>query len=264
MSAIGDVSRQKFICMRDELEISGTVFMPEGKTDCPIAVISHAFMANQVFSFVHAHTLAKMGYAVFCFDFCGGSVVFGKSEGETTEMSVMTQVRDLKAVIDFAKGYENTDSEELLLLGCSQGGFVSAITAAELQEEVDELVLLYPALCIPDDARSGKMMLAEFDPENVPEILDCGPMKLGAIYVNDVIDTDAFELISGYKGRVLIIQGDDDDIVDISYAERALKVYEDSGADVRLKVVEGGGHIFLNPIHSYQAMSYVRQFVLEE
>ena len=139
ISDLFSVEREGFSCERDGLTIKGTVFLPKGKTDCPIAVISHGFMANQMFSQIHAQNLAKMGYAAFCFDFCGGTLV-GSSDGDSTDMSVLTEVEDLKAVIEFAKSQSYTDENELILLGCSQGGFVSAIVAAEMKEEVDRTI----------------------------------------------------------------------------------------------------------------------------
>ena len=40
------------------------------------------------------------------------------------------------------------------------------------------------------------MMFAGFDPQSIPEILNCGPMKLGRCYVKDVIDMDPIEEIN--------------------------------------------------------------------
>ena len=260
ISDLFSVEREGFSCERDGLTIKGTVFLPKGKTDCPIAVISHGFMANQMFSQIHAQNLAKMGYAAFCFDFCGGTLV-GSSDGDSTDMSVLTEAEDLKAVIEFAKEQSYTDENELVLLGCSQGGFVSAIVAAEMKEEVDALILLYPALCIPDDARSGEMMFAKFDPQNVPETFWCGPMKLGRRYVTDVIDMDPYEIIHQYSGKVLIIHGNQDKTVDISYALRAVETYSQAGADVEMKIIDEGGHMFFRPIHAYKALGYIREYV---
>ena len=260
ISDLFSVEREGFSCERDGLTIKGTVFLPKGKTDCPIAVISHGFMANQMFSQIHAQNLAKMGYAAFCFDFCGGTLV-GSSDGDSTDMSVLTEAEDLKAVIEFAKEQSYTDENELVLLGCSQGGFVSAIVAAEMKEEVDALILLYPALCIPDDARSGEMMFAKFDPQNVPETFWCGPMKLGRQYVTDVIEMDPYEIINQYTGKVLIIHGNQDEIVDISYALRAVETYSQAGADVEMKIIDEGGHMFFRPIHAYKALGYIREYV---
>ena len=260
ISDLFSVEREGFSCERDGLTIKGTVFLPKGKPDCPIAVISHGFMANQMFSQIHAQNLAKMGYAAFCFDFCGGTLV-GSSDGDSTDMSVLTEAEDLKAVIEFAKEQSYTDENELVLLGCSQGGFVSAIVAAEMKEEVDALILLYPALCIPDDARSGEMMFAKFDPQNVPETFWCGPMKLGRRYVTDVIEMDPYEIINQYTGKILIIHGNQDKIVDISYALRAVETYSQAGADVEMKIIDKGGHMFFNPIHAYKALGYIREYV---
>ena len=260
ISYLFSVEREGFSCERDGLTIKGTVFLPKGKTDCPIAVISHGFMANQMFSQIHAQNLAKMGYAAFCFDFCGGTLV-GSSDGDSTDMSVLTEAEDLKAVIEFAKEQSYTDENELVLLGCSQGGFVSAIVAAEMKEEVDALILLYPALCIPDDARSGEMMFAKFDPQNVPETFWCGPMKLGRRYVTDVIEMDPYEIINQYTGKVLIIHGNQDETVDISYALRAVETYSQAGADVEMKIIDEGGHMFFRPIHAYKALGYIREYV---
>ena len=260
ISDLFSVEREGFSCERDGLTIKGTVFLPKGKPDCPIAVISHGFMANQMFSQIHAQNLAKMGYAAFCFDFCGGTLV-GSSDGDSTDMSVLTEVEDLKAVIEFAKSQSYTDENELILLGCSQGGFVSAIVSAEMKEEVDALILLYPALCIPDAARSGEMMFAKFDPQNVPETFRCGPMKLGRRYVTDVIEMDPYEIINQYTGKVLIIHGNQDKIVDISYALRAVETYSQAGADVEMKIIDKGGHMFFRPIHAYKALGYIREYV---
>ena len=260
ISDLFSVEREDFSCERDGLTIKGTVFLPKGKTNCPIAVISHGFMANQMFSQIHAQNLAKMGYAAFCFDFCGGTLV-GSSDGDSTDMSVLTEAEDLKAVIEFAKSQSYTDENELVLLGCSQGGFVSAIVAAEMKEEVDALILLYPALCIPDDARSGEMMFAKFDPQNVPETFWCGPMKLGRRYVTDVIEMDPYEIIHQYTGKVLIIHGNQDKTVDISYALRAVETYSQAGADVEMKIIDEGGHMFFRPIHAYKALGYIREYV---
>ena len=55
-------------------------------------------------------------------------------------------------------------------MGCSQGGFVSALfAAAHPNVVVSRLILFYPALCIPEDARRGKMLMYAFDPSNIPE-----------------------------------------------------------------------------------------------
>ena len=162
-------------------------------------------------------------------------------------MSVLTEVKDLLAVIAYAKSLAYTDASNITLMGCSQGGFVSALTAKKLGAEVSNLILFYPALCIPDDARAGKMMFARFEPKNIPDIIECGPMKLGRCYVSDVIGLNPFEEICGYQGRTLIVHGTRDDIVALRYAKQAYEEYQKNRTSdhvVKLRIIEGGKHGF--------------------
>ena len=207
-----------------------------------------------------------MGYVAFTFDFCGGSAMCGKSDGKTTEMSVLTETKDLKAVIEYVRNLSYTDSEKILLMGCSQGGFVSALVAAKNNFPIEKLVLFYPALCIPDDARAGKMMMVKFDPQNVPDTFRCGLMKLGCCYAMDVMQMDAFAEIKNYTGRVCIVHGTKDKIVDVSYAKRAAEAYKSTmpigmqdSKRVQLHFIDGGGHMFSKK-HDVIAMKLLKEF----
>lgn len=228
-----------FECTREGLTIRGTQYRPEG-TGLPAAIVCHGFMLTQKTVARYARTLARQGYCTFTFDFCGGSALHrGTSDGETTAMSVLTEIRDLEAVIAHVRSLPHIGSG-LLLMGCSQGGFVSALTAAKHPGLADKLVLFYPALCIPDDARSGKMMLARFDPANIPDSFSCGPMKLGKCYVSDVLDMDPYEQICSYSGPVLIVHGTKDSIVSPDYSQRAREAYPNA----QLLIIPGAGHGF--------------------
>ncbi|MCI9553176.1 MAG: alpha/beta hydrolase [Acutalibacter sp.] len=256
-----NIIKTKFSCQRNGLIIQGTEYRPKG-SGLPIAIVSHGFMANQATVKHYAQFLAKMGYAAFCFDFCGGCAVLGKSQGKTTKMSVQTEVCDLLAVIEYTRTASYTGAARVLLMGCSQGGLVSALTAAKLKKQVESLVLFYPAFCIPDDARKGKMMWARFDPKNIPDTLRCGPMKLGRCYVADVIQMDPFAEIKGYEGDVLIVHGSSDKIVNIRYAQQAAQAYkaEPINRKTVFHVIEGAGHGF-SKRHDRAAMEYLSGFL---
>jgi len=229
-----------FSCLRDGLTIRGVVCEPkdaEGKL--PVAIVSHMFMVNHKLVIGYARLLAEKGYLAVCYDFNGGGL-FSKSDGKSTEMSVLTEVRDLEAVIGAIANHEKADMSRLTLMGCSQGGFVSALVAAKMGAAVEKLILFYPALSIPDDARKGQMLMAKFDPANIPDIVRCGPMKLGRVYAEDVIRMDAFSEIAAYEGPVLILHGTADTAVDVSNSKKAAEVYK----NCRLELIEGAGHGF--------------------
>ena len=253
------LDKKEFSCCRGDLEIRGTVFVPSGQTDLPIAIVCHEFMTNRLFSYPYAMALAKSGYAAFCFDFCGGGIVCG-SDGDSRDMSVLTEIEDLRSVIAFAKERRYTSDEPLLLMGCSQGGLVAALTAAELPGEIGGLILQYPALMIPDAARKGEMLWMSFDPDNVPEEMRSGPMRIGRRYATDEMDIDTLPTITRYTGKVLILHGDRDTLVNISGSQKAAEAYEAAGVDVCFRIISGGKHIFLNPEHIKIAANSISEF----
>lgn len=219
--------------------LRGFILRPQRAEKLPAVIVSHGFASCTRDTKKYARVFADEGFAAVCFDFCmSGS---GKSSGSSLGMSVLTEKADLLNVLDYVKGLDFVDSDRITLAGCSQGGFVSALAAAEREDEVEQLVLYYPALCIPDDARRGQMINAKFDPNHVPEQFRALFVHLGSKYVLDVKDMEPFREICGYRRPVLIVHGTKDKLVDISYSRRAAQGYP----NCRLVEVDGDhGFIF--------------------
>lgn len=259
------ITATAFECKREHCTIRGTQYRSAG-TRLPIAIVSHGFMACQDTVRQYAKKLAELGYVSYCFDFCGGSVIKGKSSGKTTEMSVLTEEKDLEAVIQYARKQPYSDAGRVVLMGCSQGGLVSALTAAKHNRLVSKLILFYPAFCIPYDARRGKMLLAEFDPKHIPDRLRCGAMKLGRCYVEDVIGMNPYRETRGFHGDVLIVHGTKDCIVDSKYVKKAYAVYVQETKDkclhrkVELRIVKNGKHGFSRKCDRI-AQGYMERFL---
>ena len=234
---------QIFRCQREtedgSLTIKGNVYGADLENKKPAVIISHGFLANRKSVRKYAKLIAELGFVCFTFDFCGGGLMC-ESDGKNEDMTVFTEVEDLEAVVSYVLSLSYVSGSRVALMGCSQGGFVSAIYAAKHPEHVERLALFYPALCIPDDARDGRMMFYKFDPENIPDILGKKPMKLGGNYARSVIDKDPYELINGYDGPVLIVHGDDDNVVDAMYSFDADRMYHDS----KMVLIENAKHGF--------------------
>jgi len=246
--------KESFTCQRGALTIRGHV-RREREGALPPVILCHGFTADETTLEVYADELAKQGFAAFSFDFCGGGI-HTKSDGKTTDMTLFTELEDLRAVMDYVRTRTDVDYGLLTLLGCSQGGAVCAMTAKKYPGEVHKLVLFYPALCIPDDARAGRMLFAKFDPKNVPEVICRFPMKLGGGYARCVMDMDIFEHIGGYEGPVMLIHGTKDKIVNISYADRAAGLYP----NCVYYVVEKGTHGFKRK-YDREAVGALRMFM---
>ena len=222
-------------CKNGDLNIYGVFYYPEGFDPAqtyPTVIMSHGLgsTAQMVERAKWPQAALAEGFVVYAFDFCGGSRN-SKSDKTFFEMSVMTEVSDLNAVMDFVMSQPYVDTDNLFLLGQSQGGFVSAMTAAGRAEEVKAMVLIYPALCLVDDLHEFIPDLSEVTGDTVETAMG----TLGAVYALDAYDIDVMGTIAGYTGDVLIIHGLNDKTVPYSYSLEAVSTaYAESASELVL------------------------------
>lgn len=233
-------TKTAFACKRDALTIRGFLLKPEGSGKLPAVIVSHGFASNTFDTRKYARRFAKAGYVTVYFDFCGSGR--SKSDGRSTDMSVLTETKDLSAVLDTVRSFDFVDASRITLAGCSQGGLVSALLAAKREADVERLILYFPAFCIPDDARRGKMLRGRFDPDHVPQTFRTMLfIRLGAIFALDAQKLDPYKEVRTYKKPVFICHGSADKIVNLSYAQRAAQEYPNA----RLVVIQNAGHGFI-------------------
>lgn len=216
--------------------IYGEIYIPDGiEEPMPAVIFSHGYGGTHSTGAPYAQALAEKGFVAYCYDFRGGSNS-SRSDGSPLEMSVFTEKADLEAVLSMIQSLDYVDGERIFLMGTSQGGMVSAMTGAAHPEEVRGMMLLYPAFCIPENARAQFSTL-----ESVPEQVSFFSwLTVGRRYVEDVWDYDVYADVAAYEKDVLILHGDRDGTVDLSYSQRAAEEYPAA----ELKVIEGAGHGF--------------------
>lgn len=214
-----------FTCKRDNFIIRGHILQSKEAHGLLIPVIiSHGFMGNQNEARPEAEALAEAGYVAVIYDFVGGASD-SESDGTPLDMTIFSEKEDLRVVMRYVQTLEYVDASRLVLIGCSQGGLVSGLIAVDVPEEVNRLILMYPALCIPDDARDGNMLMFHFDPTQIPDVIESEEFSLRGDYAKQVLDMDAINIISNYPGKVLVICGKEDLIVDYSYMTRIMTVF---------------------------------------
>lgn len=135
-------------------------------------------------------------------------------------------------------------------MGGSQGGVVSALTAARHQEEIAGLILLYPAFVIQDEVADSYNSKSEI--ANRPNYLGWFPM--GRRYAEDIWGMDFYQEISGFKKPVLIMHGNRDSLVPSRYSERAAQTYDQAS----YHEIDGAGHSFLD-----DSFPEVSQYILD-
>lgn len=247
-----EVEEKELYAQRQDLRIYGVLYTPQGVEEkLPVIIYAHGLGGSYQYGIPYARAMASRGFAVYCFDFCGGSPG-SRSDGEQTEMSVFSEQQDLEAVIGMLRAREEIDEENIFLLGSSQGGMVSAMTAADHEEEIAGAVLLYPAFVLVDDAKERFASV-----EDVPDTYEHLFMQVGRAYAEALLDDDVYADIAGYARDVLIIHGDADPIVPLSYSQKAVQVLPSA----ELKVIPGAGHGFSGE-DEQQAITWMAEYFL--
>lgn len=227
---------QKLTVISDEHKLYGQLITPKQYTGkLPTVICSHGFNGSyRYFRNYVGKSLAMSGFAVYCFDFYAGSE-HGKSRGSMQEMSIFAEKDQLNNVISKIKTLDCVDTEHLFLFGESQGGFVTAAAAAEHVDDVRAIVLYYPAFCAADDIKKRYRSLDE-----MPDVIDVMGKKVGKIYYEKLFDYDAYKEIRKYTGPVLIVHGDADRTVNVSYGEKAARAYQNA----QFEILHGQDHGF--------------------
>ena len=227
-------------CLNGDSRIYGLSYIPDGERKYPLVIFSHELGNNHEAGIRYAERLAENGYAAYVFDFRGGSAAGkeNRSDGSNYEMSVMTEASDLAAVLETAKTWDHVDADNIILLGGSQGGLVTIVTGAEHQDEISGMILMYPALSAKDDHGVNRYQ----SKDDVPSVVSLfgGWMQVGSNYITDIWDVDFYELLAGYRGKVLLLHGDMDHTVPLSYSEKAAGIIP----DCEFHVIKDGGHEF--------------------
>ena len=243
---------QEISCVSDGNKIYGEAFFPKAPGRHPAVILSHGYNGTHHGLYPMVDTLAKLGYVCYCYDFAGGSPR-SQSEGRTEEMSIFTERQNLMDVLDMVRSWDCVDPEHVFLLGESQGGCVSAITAPKVADKIQGILLIFPALCIPDDGFALYPTLAD-----VPDTVSIMGMTIGRFYYEKFYDNyDIYQDIAGYQGDVLIVHGTEDSLVKPEYAAKASNVYD----HCELHLIFQAGHGFWKPEDRALYHQYVLDFL---
>lgn len=245
-----EVIIEELIIKESGKEIYGKIYMPKEEGSYPAIILSHGYNGcNEDFE-EECKYYAKNGYVAYAYDFNGGSTR-SKSAGASTDMTIFTEKEDLLVVFDYIKKMDCVDKESIFLFGGSQGGLVTSLAAEELKCEVKAMMLYYPAFCIPDNWRENYSSV-----ESIPETIDFWGLKLGGNFFKAIREFYTFDNIGAFDKDVLLIHGDKDEIVPLSYSERAERHYKNA----ELVVLPGEGHGF-TPEGGKKAMELVLEFM---
>lgn len=231
-------------------KIYGEAYIPKTDGKSPLILTSHGMGSNHESGASYAKKYAPRGFAVYTWDFRGGSNKNNenRSDGSNLEMSVMTEVSDVEVILEAAKKWDFVDTDRIFLQGGSQGGLVSAISGVRHEEEIAGLILLYHAY--------GMAALGDSYSDDMPEEIEIGSMTVGKPFFRDMIGYDVRDEIPDFDKPVLILQGSEDNIVLPSVTRAAADLYPDA----EYHIIEGAGHGFSGEHHD-EATQYALDFL---
>lgn len=207
-----------------------------GGEKLPLVIILHGLTSamNRPHTLKTAQAMRDAGYATLRFDLYG----HGESGGAFRDHTLYRWISNTLAVIRWAReqGYQ-----ELWLSGHSQGGITAALAAGMAPDLVRGLILRAPAFLIPSGAREGNLLGFTFDPDHIPDTVQVpGGGELDGNYLRVAQTIHAEEAADRFKGPVLILQGDADDLVPPESVREIAGRY----ADCSLEILPGETHHF--------------------
>ena len=190
---------------RDSLRIAGKMYLPEGDGPFSVVIMVAGFGMPQ--SCCPYEMLVDSGFAVVTYDPIG--VVSGsKSDGKTSDMSVLTQAADLNVVLDSVYGMPEIDTNNIFLWGHSLGGFVVTYCAATRPDMINSAIALEPSYQFSNEAY-------------VYATTGVGSMFgfYGERFAIDAASFDILDIIPQYTGSMLVIGAGSSPSVATDYSE---------------------------------------------
>ena len=227
-------TKEEYITSTSGEKIYSKIYLPKKKNSYSV-ILCHGFGGTHEDMEDYAKILANNKFVTLVFDFRGGGPN-SKSDGKTTDMTPLTEKQDLSDVYEYLVKQSYAKKGKIYLIGNSQGGFVSTLYAADNKDNIAGLLLLFPALVIPDNMRTQYPDLS-----TVSDVIEnyLGIMDIGKAYITSVYDIQAYDYLKTYDKQVIILHGIEDTLVPYTSSVNACENY---GTTCRLILYEGGDH----------------------
>ncbi|WP_143796746.1 alpha/beta fold hydrolase [Oenococcus oeni] len=204
-------------------------------------------------SFYEAEKICQTNKNVLIFDFMGGSSV-SQSDGKTTEMSTLTEVKDLECVVNSVISDDRFDNKAITLLGFLTRRISLCFGSRQTSRSNSKIDFFYPAFSIPDTVKKMSHHIPAF---LMPKKMNIDGNILGPIFVKDVRKLHIWKEFKKYQKPVLIIYGEKDPICTQACISKAKASY----SNLQLLEIPEAGHGFSKE-QTDTAMNAVFSFLL--
>lgn len=203
---------------QDDQELSARIEMPVNKRPTAFALFAHCFTCSKSLKAVLniSRSLASKGIAVMRFDFTG----LGESEGDFADTNFSGNVEDLVCAAEFLK--DNYESPKIIV-GHSLGG-AAVLMASSVLNSVEAIVTIGAPADPPHVKHLFQNSLEEIRETGYAKVAIGGrPFTVKKQFIDDLEKNDLEKTITNLKKPLLVFHSPQDDIVDISNAEKIYK-----------------------------------------
>ncbi len=223
-------------------ELTGYLDLPVGQKAHNYVLFAHCFTCNKNFLAVRniSRALTSKGFGVLRFDFTG----LGDSEGEFSDSNFSGNVEDLLSAANFLKTYYEPPT---LLIGHSLGGAAVIFAANELPE-VKAIATIGSPATLNHVTRLIQEEIKEINSKGIAKVNIGGrSFNIKKQFLDDLHSRELKYVISRIKKSILILHSPQDNIVEISNAE---KLYTAARHPKSFISLDGADHLLSRRIDS--------------
>jgi uncharacterized protein len=205
----------------DDQQISGTLVTPG--TTVPGLLFLHGWGGNQEQYLARAREIAALGCVCLTVDLRG----HGGTEAQQETVTREDNLRDVLAAYDNLISHKLVDRSAIAVIGSSYGGYLATVMSS--MRPVKWLALRVPALYRDEDWSLPKQQLKKYG---------LAAYRQGRVKPSD---NRALEACAAFKGDVLIVESEHDNIIPHAVIENYLLAFKNAHS-LTYRIIEGADH----------------------
>jgi putative redox protein len=221
-------------------KIAGTLHLPDRPTDWGV-ILGHCFTCSRHTGILReiCRELVGEGIAGLRFDFSGN----GQSEGDFADSSYTKHIGEMKLAAAFLK---EKGISRFGAGGHSMGAAISVLAASDMKNMA--------GVCALAGRIGGADASLLFSPDQMRELEQTGRvcfisrgrnLELTRHFFLDMRQYDLLQTIQGMKPRLMVVHGDQDEIIPVENAYEARQ----ARPGTELMIIPGADHMFSSPDH---------------
>ncbi len=231
--------------------LRGMFHRPVEEGPFPTVIFLHGFTGNHIETFrlfvQMSRILTAKGFGVLRFDFYGS----GDSDGSFDDFTVKSQLRDVQAAINWVSAQPGVDVSRLGLLGFSQGGCITALSAG--RDPRIKTVVFWNAAANPN-------RYVQKVPTEGPLAGVYGGVRVGMEFIAEYHNLDVAAEFRPFKGPGLVVRGASDSVVAHEEADILMQTLAERGT---FHLIEDANHIFQHPVWQQELFDVTSRWLVK-